>query len=512
MGTSEVSLFATANSELIIGLVAPIGCNRDFVTSVLRDLFAVRRYEVNTVKLSDDLPNFAEILGVPIEGDPYFNRVNSYMTAGNELRRRSGYCNALVLSAVFNISERRAQATEDIEDPDPTLPRHVHVLDSLKRPEEVRTLRQIYGPGFYLIGAFAPRNLRKRHLQVSQGLSEEQAEKLLRRDEDEEEDKKFGQQTRDTFHLSDVFIDVSSYESTQAALHRFLDLVFGNPFHTPTLDEFGMHAAFGASIRSGALARQIGAALIAETGDLIGVGHNEVPRPGGGLYSAEDNPDMRDLAIGFDSNTARLRVIAARAAEALREQGLVDDVEKATRVLSESKLRDITEYGRTVHAEMEALLSAARVGVSVRNAVLYTTTFPCHNCARHAVAAGVKRIVYIEPYPKSEALPLHGDAIHHAGEDSAVDAQAARMVLGPFLGVAPRRYGDLFSMVRSDGVVLSRKDEEGNRVELPTGEASHPRTPMLPIAYPVRELLAVAALDELRQKLEEDEADVEAEP
>ncbi|MDN3612645.1 hypothetical protein QWZ16_23945 [Vibrio ostreicida] len=26
--------------------------------------------------------------------------------------------------------------------------------------------------------------------------------------------------------------------------------------------------------------------------------------------------------------------------------------------------------------------------------------FPCHNCAKHIVASGIKRVVYVEPYPK----------------------------------------------------------------------------------------------------------------
>ena len=57
-----------------------------------------------------------------------------------------------------------------------------------------------------------------------------------------------------------------------------------------------------------------------------------------------------------------------------------------------------------VHAEMEALLSCARSGVSPVGGTLYSTTFPCHNCAKHIVAAGLRRVVYVEPYPKSRAV------------------------------------------------------------------------------------------------------------
>jgi deoxycytidylate deaminase len=73
---------------------------------------------------------------------------------------------------------------------------------------------------------------------------------------------------------------------------------------------------------------------------------------------------------------------------------------------------DITEFGRPVHAEMEAILSCARIGISPKMGTLYCTTFPCHNCAKHIVAAGIKRVVYVEPYPKSKAEKLHSDSLN----------------------------------------------------------------------------------------------------
>src|SRR4029077_14612650 len=79
--------------------------------------------------------------------------------------------------------------------------------------------------------------------------------------------------------------------------------------------------------------------------------------------------------------------------------------------LKGSRLTNLTEFVRAVHAEMEAILSAARTGVSTRRAILYCTTFPCHNCAKHIIDAGIKRVVYIEPYAKSLSSTLHEDAI-----------------------------------------------------------------------------------------------------
>jgi deoxycytidylate deaminase len=84
-------------------------------------------------------------------------------------------------------------------------------------------------------------------------------------------------------------------------------------------------------------------------------------------------------------------------------------------------------------------------------ATLYCTTFPCHMCAKHIVASGVKRVVYIEPYPKSYAEQLHGDAIIVARSNDK-----EKVVFEPFIGISPFRYRDLFARDRR------RKDDSGS--------------------------------------------------
>jgi len=73
---------------------------------------------------------------------------------------------------------------------------------------------------------------------------------------------------------------------------------------------------------------------------------------------------------------------------------------------------------------------------------LYTTTFPCHNCARHIIAAGIKKVFYIEPYEKSLALELHADSIELEPPDEEVIGK--KVIFLHFEGVAPRQYSNLF--------------------------------------------------------------------
>jgi len=58
------------------------------------------------------------------------------------------------------------------------------------------------------------------------------------------------------------------------------------------------------------------------------------------------------------------------------------------------------EYCRALHAEENALLQASRRGgMGVQGGTIYTTTFPCELCAKKIRQAGIKKIVYTEPYP-----------------------------------------------------------------------------------------------------------------
>ncbi len=53
---------------------------------------------------------------------------------------------------------------------------------------------------------------------------------------------------------------------------------------------------------------------------------------------------------------------------------------------------------RTVHAEMNALIQAARRGHAMENSTAYITNMPCTNCAKALITAGVKRIVIFSDY------------------------------------------------------------------------------------------------------------------
>ena len=209
-------------------------------------------------------------------------------------------------------------------------------------------------------------------------------------------------------------------------------------------------------------------------------GVNDCPRFGGGLYwqihdhnQYYDEEDGRDYMLGYDSNKIEQTKIIDKILERLN----IENTPENQKRVKKAGIGSLTEYGRVVHAEMEAILACARNNISCRNAIMYATTFPCHNCAKHIVAAGIKKVVYIEPYPKSKALAFYKSEI-----STDVADENTKLVFTPFSGVGPRRYIDLFAMSSTKWGAKQRKDNDGNRITWDRQNATL-RNPMRALTY-----------------------------
>jgi len=67
---------------------------------------------------------------------------------------------------------------------------------------------------------------------------------------------------------------------------------------------------------------------------------------------------------------------------------------------------ELVTKNSTIHAEVNAVLRAAREGVSCFNATIYTTLSPCVPCAAMLVNAGIKKLVYSELYREKTGVEL----------------------------------------------------------------------------------------------------------
>ncbi|MCC6552781.1 MAG: cytidine deaminase [Polyangiaceae bacterium] len=485
--------------EVVIGLVAPVGTDLERVQNFIRDHVRRHGYQPNVIHLSGLLAD-SELqarYGYALLDHPELERIQSHMNAGNLLRRETGRNDTLAVYAACKVLRDRALDAGTGE-PIPR-PATVHVLQSLKHPDEVNALRRIYGTGFFSVSVHCSPEERRAYLVDRKNLTEDQAMKVIERDEHEADD--WGQRTREAFELGDIFLDYSPRDqSLSEAVGRAIDLIFGNPYVTPTQHEHGMFMAFAASLRSGSLSRHVGAAIATRDGCILATGANDVPKFGGGQYWPGAG-DQRDLVRGFDSNDAEKVALAVRLLRALLPEATRDKDDRAVFETHETSLKaagllDITEYGRDVHAEMAAISACARAGASTRDTILYCTTLPCHNCAKHIVAAGIQKVYYVEPYPKSLAQRLHDDSV--AVGSPAEDAKGgARVVFVPFVGVGPRRFFDLFSLRLGSGRPIDRK-RDGKVLDKEGWCGKGPRVPMHYLSYIEREKLAA---DEIRPLL-----------
>ena len=230
------------DSELVIGLVGAVGTDLDSVHKIIKERLSIFGYVTNEIKVSQDI--ISNIVNFKPEDS--FNRINRLMTEGNNIRKNTGDFSVLGKAAAARISEFRTRANGEHEAA--PLRRHAFIISSLKHPDEVQALRKIYSHGFFLIGVYADESRRRTYLEKNKDISPANTTILINRDVDESE--KFGQHTRDTYHLSDFFINYGgNHDRFQNDIWRTIDLIFGKPFVTPTFDEFAMFMAFSASLR-----------------------------------------------------------------------------------------------------------------------------------------------------------------------------------------------------------------------------------------------------------------------
>ncbi len=136
----------------------------------------------------------------------------------------------------------------------------------------------------------------------------------------------------------------------------------------PDWDHYFMEIASVVSTRSTCLRRQVGALLVLHK-RILSTGYNGAP---GGLSHC--------LEVGC-----------------LRQQMNIPSGERH-------------ELCRGIHAEQNAIIQAAVHGVAIKGSVLYSTHYPCSQCAKMLVNAGVKSLVLKDNYPDDLAKTLFSEA------------------------------------------------------------------------------------------------------
>lgn len=438
-------------NEIVVAVCGAIGSGISDVINHLSTSFASLDYEVRVLKASHLIIDRYESERAYIGGLDKVSRVLKLQNFGNELREKYGN-DAIAQFVIQDIRLERSRWAS--ENPDVDNRRYVTIVDSLKHPSEAELLSIVYGDMFYLFGVLCPEETRLERLRLAN--FGEKAQFIIDRDEDEDVD--YGQKLLDTIHLSDFFVNNSAINSSalQAPINRFVRLLLSDKSYVPTTGEYAMFVAQSAAMRSACMSRQVGAAIFNKDGDVVSTGRNDVPKCGGGMYAAEDS------GASYDARCMHIRPYVCyndkykkEIKEKIRDiistkldgvDGIGDFVVSkiVSDIYSNARIKTLIEFSRAIHAEMDAITTAARNGfASLRGAEMFVTTFPCHHCARHIVASGIKRVYYIEPYGKSLASELHFDSISIEKSDARDESTKVKII--PFQGVAPRKYLQFFS-------------------------------------------------------------------
>ncbi|WP_145541797.1 anti-phage dCTP deaminase [Yersinia alsatica] len=496
--------------EIIIALCGPIGSPLHETAEQISFSLKKYGYAPYHIRLSDLIRINAPSSNIGINESTSLKKFKSLISVGDKLREIYG-SDILAKLAIAKISAERTKKFGDFEDIVNESNKDnenriknqkiCHIIDSVKNSSELELLKSIYGKMIFSIGVFSPLEARRENLTKINDLSLDDIAELINTDSGEEFD--HGQSVRDTFPKCDYFLRVDDGLSEPgnavakgqilSKLERFFKLIFRSAVISPTEEENAMYAASSAARNSACLSRQVGAAVTSASGELLSTGWNDVPRNGGGLYGKPSlrlrviDPDNRCYATSKRncSNDTEKRTLAEVVIDSLISEKVIskNKREKAIQtIIKNSRLKDLIEFSRAVHAEMHAILGASRVaGERILGGKIFVTTYPCHSCARHIIASGISEVYFIEPYRKSLALKLHSDAM----TESVTEVDKVKLI--QFDGVAPTRFLELFDSG-------SRKSKIGVLELSPEGMAM-PLDSMSLKAIPKLEQVVIAEVD-----------------
>ncbi len=468
-GKQHITIKDTITEELIFALCGPIGSPIHKVAETFKKTLETQyEYECVVIRLSEFIAeDIRKTDPGKVDNVSAFKRLSLLIDHGDEMRKkyRPSYLSELGIqviarSRIDDLDPEEKQKLDASPDAQPRFRtrRKCFLIDSIKNQEELETFRSVYRDLFYFIGVFSPISKREQEL-IAKGMSRAEAYALIEKDAGDgnpPEDAPFGQTVRKTFPLADLFIrvDSGSDEQLKQKVDRFLHLIFNTKITTPTTAENAMYLAAAAAGNSACLSRQVGACLTDVDGNVISIGWNDVPKFGGHLYQFNSNDitgakDLRCMNIenGKCHNQVEKQKLAKDIAERIIGAKLSDpeNSEKLIDIILNSRLKNLIEFSRAIHAEMLALVTAGEnCGSKIKGSSLYCTTYPCHNCARHLIAAGVTSIFYIEPFPKSLAVQLHFDSITEQESDET------KVRILAFDGISPNRYLEFFTYHQDD--------------------------------------------------------------
>ena len=301
------------------------------------------------------------------------------------------------------------------------------LVDSIRNDKEVDALRNNF-PNFFLFAIDASTESRWQRLKKLYGDDRGQFDLDDKRDAGGEEEPSNGQQVKKCMEIADVLINNDrNYSETQGAdpveeygqkIERYIKLIKNPGFKDPNFDELYMHHACSVALRSLCRKRQVGAVIVKEAKKFIKGKLEDAPREvveNFLLASGCNNVPIGDYPCGFEKGSKDCYRDLCKKQYIKESKYCRKCGHKLSGELSKCKScgeriwnvpGKILDLCKAIHAEEAAIIQAAKLGIAIDETMLYTSTFPCALCSKKIVGSGIKKIIYLEPYPMKDSLEI----------------------------------------------------------------------------------------------------------
>ncbi len=269
------------------------------------------------------------------------------------------------------------------------------VIDSIRNPGEINYFSSSV-TDFFLFGIYADQQIRWERVREKYRGNMKDFERDDERDKNEKID--YGQRITDCFIMADFIIlnnepiidENEAFRFAEAKFNKYFELIDKKSKFEPEEHEALMAMAYANSLRSNCLKRKVGALVVDTYGNIFSSGYNEVP-----WFS---QPCKKSVGGCYRDHLKNK--FATQLQDKLNDPGKIEIVKN----LVHENFKGL-DYCRSLHAEENALVNISRFGSSsaIENSTIYTTTYPCNLCANKIVQTGIKKVVYLEPYPMKEA-------------------------------------------------------------------------------------------------------------
>lgn len=299
----------------------------------------------SSISLSDILRDVAREQGLPVDRA-------TLQRLGNEFRERGGP-GALMQEALRRIPSKTSS----------------YVIDSVRTPGEVAALHA--ASEAVLIGVDADPAIRfarakAREADTGRGENALSFDEFMAREALENTDNPHGQQLRTTLGMADfIVLNNGTQSELKARLERLFAFMPATDARKLEWGEYFISIAKLVSKRGSCVKRQVGAIIVRDH-HLLSAGYNGTPR-------GAPNCDAGGCARCNDPS-----------------------------IPSGTRLEECT----CVHAEVNAIAQAARNGVSIKDADIYVTNFPCLSCAKLLANVPIKRVFYADRYAHTDESVL----------------------------------------------------------------------------------------------------------